>query len=196
METWLINRADRQDRLYDVRRELDNQGINAHLFSAIIDSCGWAGCRDSHLAIMEKCKKHQTFAIYEDDVHFLLDREATIRILTDAMDELPSNWDCLYLGASPQKPQIKYSNNLYLLTDAKTTHAIIWHNRELGAVNYILRHKQFIRKWDRYLYEIIQPLFNCFVTYPMLCTQRQTKSDIAKRSDCSTILKNYNKFCL
>jgi len=193
MNSYLINRNDRQDRLLDVRTEFIKQGINPHRFEAI--EGGWKGCRDSHLAILMKCKKDSIFAVYEDDVQFLLDKEATTRILSYAMVELPENWDALYLGASPQKLQTQYSDTLYLLDGAKTTHSIIWHNREDGAVEYIINHRGDIKKWDVYLLGVIQPKFNCFVTYPMLVTQRQTQSDTCKRSDVSTIITNYNKYC-
>jgi hypothetical protein len=193
MNSYLINRASRQDRLADMRIEFDKQGINPILFKAI--EGGWRGCRDSHLAILGKCKDWRAIAIYEDDVTFLHDREATMRILSNAKDDLPQDWDCLYLGASPRVPQTRYSENLYLLNNALTTHAIIWQNRPGGALEYILNHRDEIKKWDVFLAEVIQPMFNCFVVYPILVSQKQGHSDTCKRSDVSTILKNYNKFC-
>jgi GR25 family glycosyltransferase involved in LPS biosynthesis len=197
MDTWVINRSDRPERLHDVRIELENQQINAHRFEAIICPIGYMGCAASHLAIIiEKCKNQKIFMVLEDDAEFLLDREAVTRILADAMEELPSDWDLLYLGCSPQKPQVRYSDSLFLIDQAKCTHAMIWHNRDHGAIEYILNHKSDIRKIDRYLYEVIQPKFNCFATFPMLVTQKQSKSDVSKRSDCSTIEKNYNKYCV
>ena len=196
MVTYLINRVDRQDRLHDVRIELENQAMNAHLFPAIVDKIGWRGCRDSHLAIMEKCKNQRIYLVLEDDAEFLFDREATTRILADAMEELPSDWDALYLGASPQEPQERYSDTLFRLKNAKTTHSIIWHNRDHGALEYIWNHRADIGKIDRYLYEVIQSKFNCFAVSPMLITQKQTASNVSKRSDCGSILRNFNKYCI
>ena len=109
--------------------------------------------------------------------------------------QLPSKWDCLYLGASPKEPQVRYSDNLFRLNNAHVTHAIIWHNRKDGAVDYILEHRNEINKIDDYFAKVIQPRFNCFVIYPMLCTQKQTKSDTCGRSDVSTIVNNYNRYC-
>lgn len=196
MITYIINREDRQDRLHDIRIELENQQINAHLFPAVIDPIGWKGCRDSHIAILEKCKDKSLLTIYEDDVTFLFDREATIRILADAMEQLPKDFDCLYLGCSPQVPQERYSENLYRIRNAKCTHAILWHNRKGGAIEYILSHKEDVGKFDRYLYEIIQRRFLCFAVYPMLCSQRESKSNISKRTDVSSIERNFNKYCI
>jgi GR25 family glycosyltransferase involved in LPS biosynthesis len=196
MEVFVINRSDRQDRLHDIRIELENQGMNAHRFEAIIDPIGYKGCTLSHLELLKKNVGLRIWMVLEDDAEFLYDREATTRILSDAMEELPDNWDILYLGCSPQSPQEQYDDRLYHITNAKCTHAIIWHNRDHGAVEYIMNHKADIGKIDRYLYGVIQPKFNCFATFPMLVTQKQTRSDIAKRSDCSTILKNFNKYCI
>src|ERR1035437_6423322 len=141
MKTFVINRADRQDRLHHIKIELENQGMNAHRFEAIINKVGYIGCRDSHISVIEKCRNQRVFTVLEDDAEFLFDREATTRILADAMEELPSDWDLLYLGCSPQKPQVRYSDTLFRIDFAKVTHAIIWHNRDHGAIEYILNHK-------------------------------------------------------
>jgi hypothetical protein len=195
METYVINRSDRPDRLHDIRIELENQGMNAHLFPAIIDKVGYKGCRDSHLAIMEKCRNETMFMILEDDAEFLLPKTMTELVIKGALEQLPSDWDALYLGASPQEPQEGYSTNLFRLRNAKTTHAIIWHNHSGSALQYILAHKSDIGKTDRYLYEVIMPKFQVYCTYPMLVTQKQSASNVSKKSDCSTILTNYNLYC-
>jgi GR25 family glycosyltransferase involved in LPS biosynthesis len=196
MKTYVINRQDRPDRLHDVRIELENQGLNAHRFEAIIDKIGYKGCTKSHLAIMEQCQNNSQYLILEDDAEFLHPKTTTELILKGALEQLPSDWDALFLGCSPQEPQERYSNNLFRLRKAKTSHAILWHNRPNGAVQYILSHKHDIKKWDRYLYEVIMPKFQVYCTYPMLITQKQSASNVSKRSDCSTILKNFNKYCI
>jgi GR25 family glycosyltransferase involved in LPS biosynthesis len=196
MDTWLINRSDRQDRLHDIRIELENQGMNAHLFPAIIDKVGYSGCRDSHIAVMEKCRNESTFMVLEDDATFLCEKYYTQLFIKAAMVQLPRDWDALFLGCSPQEPQERYSNNLFRLRNAKTTHSIVWHNRKGGAVEYILNHKEDIGKFDVYLYEAIMPKFNIFTVYPMLVTQKQSTSNVSKKSDCSSILRNYQKYCI
>ena len=170
--------------------------MNAHLFSAIIDPVGYIGCTKSHLSIMEKCKKENVFIILEDDAEFLHPKLNTDIVMRVAFSQLPTDWDALYLGASPQEPQERYSNNLFRLRNAKTTHSIFWHNHSGSALQYIMTHKTDIGKIDRYLYEVIQPKFNIFCVYPMLVTQKQSASNVSKRSDCATILKNYQKYCI
>jgi GR25 family glycosyltransferase involved in LPS biosynthesis len=138
------------------------------------------------------CKNDVAFQIFEDDVLFLDDYHTLVE---KALMELPPDWDALFLGASPQENQERYSPHLFRLKNAKCTQAIIWHNRENGAVDWILSHRSDIGKIDRYYYETIFPKFNCFLIYPLLCTQTQFDSDTCGRSDVSTIQKNYNLYC-
>ena len=193
MNIYVINRSDRPQRLSDVREELSSQNLNAHVFSAVIAKPGWVGCTESHLAIMEKCKGEKTYMILEDDVRF---RFANIMWwVSGNMEALPSDWDCLYLGGSPQEPQEKYSDKLFRARHVKCTHAIVWNNRPNGAVEYILSHRSDIKKIDVYLANVIQMNFNCFLARPLLATQHQYLSDTCKKSDVSTIITNYFKYC-
>ena len=187
--TFVINLDRRPDRWVTVSKHLAEQGIAVTRFPAI--DGGWKGCRDSHLAVMEKCKDKDVFMILEDDVLFV----QPTGIINIADTQLPEDWDCLYLGASPKEPQERYSENLYRIKNSHVTHAIIWNNRPDGAVDYILRHRAEIEKIDDYFVKEIQPIFNCFLTRPLVCIQTQTQSDTCKRSDVSTIGKNYQKYC-
>jgi hypothetical protein len=196
METYVINRSDRPDRLHDVRIELENQNMNAHRFEAVIDKFGYKGCTLSHLAVMEKCKGVRIFTVLEDDCEFIYPKSFSTAIIEQGLQDMPDIWDCLYLGMSPQEPQKQYTDFLYKVKNVKCTHAIIWHNRDHGALEYIMNHKADIGKIDRYLYEVIQPKFNCFAVFPMLVTQKQSASNVSKRSDCESILKNFNKYCI
>lgn len=192
MTTYLINREDRPQRLAHAREQLQTQNLNAHVFKAIVGSPGWKGCATSHLSIMERCRNEETFTVFEDDVLFLGDYHSAVEL---AMEELPHNWDLLSLGCSPQEPFERYSEHLFKMGKSFTTHAIIWHTRYNGAVEHILSHKRDIKKIDVFFSEFVYPNFNCFVSYPLLVTQAQFKSDTCTRSDVSTIEKNFNKYC-
>jgi len=189
MVNYVINLNRRRDRWEVVKEHLNEQGLFVTRFPAIDN--GWKGCRDSHLSIMEKAIRGVPFAIYEDDVLFVED----MSYLSEAYSQLPPDWDCLYLGASPKQPQDRFSENLFRLYNAHTTHAIIWRRRDGGAIDFILSHRKEINKIDDYFALVIQGLFNCFVVFPLLATQTQTKSDTCTRSDTSTIVKNYYLYC-
>jgi GR25 family glycosyltransferase involved in LPS biosynthesis len=191
MKSYCINLNRRADRWVLVREEFAKQGLHVTRFTAIDEKPGWVGCRESHLAVMEICKDEEIFAVFEDDVTFIED----MSYVNEAMSQLPKNWDALFLGASPQEPQERYSDNLFKLSNAWCTHSIIWHNRPNGAVEYILKHRQEIKKIDVFFSVAIYPNFNIFLMNPLICTQIQTQSDCCKRSDLSTIQFNYSKFC-
>jgi GR25 family glycosyltransferase involved in LPS biosynthesis len=194
MITYLINREDRPQRLAHAREQLQAQNLNAHVFKAIVGSPGWKGCRDSHVSLMERCRNEETFQILEDDVLFLGDYHSAVE---NAMWELPNEWDALFLGASPQEPFERYSEHLFKMGKAFTTHAIIWHTRYKGAVEFILSNKKDIHKIDVFFNDFIYSNFNCYCIYPLLCIQSGSfSSDTCKVSDVSTISKNYNLFCI
>lgn len=193
MRNFVINLDRRSDKWAYMRCELDRVGINVTRFSAFDTKPGWHGCRDSHIKLMEECRDEGVFLILEDDVKFLCDDP--VGVVLDVMEELPYDWDALFLGASPQEPQEKYSKHLYRLKNSLTAHAIVWHNRHKGAIERILCDKTHIKKIDIYLSDTIYPNYNCFLIKPLIATQVQFKSDTCGRSDVSTIEKNYNKYC-
>ena len=194
MRTFLINLDRRPDRWVVVREHLADMDISVTRFSGIDN--GWRGCRDSHLeCIRQIWQEKKAGMILEDDVEFLVTKNHLIDYLVDVKSQLHPDWDALYLGASPQEPQIRYSQNLFRLNNAWCTHAIIWNPRKGGAMAYILDHKSEINKIDVFFANEVMPRFNIFITYPMICTQRQTQSDTCKRSDTSTLLTNYNLYC-
>jgi hypothetical protein len=192
MRAYVINLDRRADKWAYMRTELERMNIRVTRFPAINTKPGWKGCRDSHLAVMELCKDENMFTVYEDDVTFLGGMQA----IRDSFNELPYDWDMLSLGCSPQEPFERYSPHLFKMGRAWTLHAVIWRNREGGAVEHILANKDRIGKIDVFFSEEVYPKFNCFVTYPLVCTQVQFSSDTCTRSDASTIMTNYNNFCI
>ena len=192
MKIFIINRADRPERLAHAREELQRNGLNAHRIEASIETHGWKGCRDSHLRILEENNNERYFIIIEDDLQIL---DGFHQTMVNAINELPADWDMLYLGANPCKEQEIYSPYLYRLNGAYCTHAIVWHPRPNGALEYVLEHKDEILKIDVFFSNVLMPKFNVFLTKPMIVTQKQFQSDTCQRSDVSKIQENYNKYC-
>jgi len=188
----VINRDERTDRWTVVEKHLKDNGFNPIRFSAI--EGGWRGCRDSHLWLLFENRKYKYTIIFEDDIEFLVDDP--IPLIYQIMDELPLNFDALYLGASPQEPFEWYTPHLFKMGKAFCTHATIWHNRKGGAVEYILNHVDKIDKIDVFFSDYVYPDFNCYLSSPMIASQRQTQSDCCKRSDLSTLVTNYKKYCI
>jgi GR25 family glycosyltransferase involved in LPS biosynthesis len=190
MKTWVINLDRRIERWYYIREHLAEHDLKPIRFTAIDKNPGWVGCRQSHLEILRQSRNEDAILIFEDDAMFVND----MAIVDMAIEQLPINYDVLYLGASPQEPQERYSKNLFRLHNALCLHAYLITNNN-GCIDYILNHAETIRKIDDFFAHDVQYHFNCFVCYPIVCTQRQFQSDTCKRSDVSTILTNFNKFC-
>jgi hypothetical protein len=109
--------------------------------------------------------------------------------------QLPSNADMLFYGISPQEPLEQYSEYLFRVRNSLCMHAyVIWNTN--GLMDFVLRHRYEINKIDKWFSERVYPFYNCFVVYPLWVVQRQYPSDTCKRSDVSTIEKNFRKFVI
>ena len=192
MSIYIINRADRPQRLAHMREQLRVQKLNGRRVEAVIDKPGWKGCAKSHLQVIEEHKDDLFWLVLEDDVKFLGDVQGTLKV---ALKELPEDWDILYLGCNPRKHQKQYSEHLFKIDGAVCNHAVLYHPREGGLVEYLLAHKDEVEKIDRYFMEVLQPKFNCYCVYPLLATQdSKFKSDTCKRADYDQIFTNYLKY--
>lgn len=187
----VINKEDRPERLGAAMGQFAKFGLNAEVFPALPG--GWRGCRDSHLAVLEKYRAEKFLLVFEDDVLFL--SEPLPRLMQVVEEELPHGWDMLYLGISPTRKYRRETPHLFRVNGGYTTHAILWHNKPDGAIDYILTHRDEIGKIDNFYSDVIHKRFGCFVIYPMLATQGQYKSDTCKRSDAGSIIRNFNRFC-
>jgi GR25 family glycosyltransferase involved in LPS biosynthesis len=190
MKCFVINLDRRPERWVVIREHLADLEISITRFTGIDN--GWRGCRDSHIeCIRQIWQSKEPGMVLEDDAEFI----ASKGFINDAMLQLPKDWDALFLGASPQEPQQRYSNNLFRLKNAWCMHAVIWNPRKNGAMAYILDHKEDIQKIDVFMAQEIMPRFNVFISYPMIVHQRVTDtSDTCKRSDVTTIDTNYQKY--
>lgn len=118
----------------------------------------------------------------EDDVVF---RE--LGHLPQAISELPNDWDILYLGANlicwnnGEPDPERFSEHLFRVRAAWTTHAIAYHKR---CVRKILEGQPSFdaQMWDNYLSQRL-PELNAFCVAPMVAWQRPRYSQIWSRED-------------
>ncbi len=145
----------------------------------------------SHLTIM-KAQSEFPFLICEDDCLLLQPWE----LVNKAMSQLPNNWDALWLGATLQKPITRYSENLFRLHSGHALHAVIYNSKKLidfAVENYNPVKYKVLDVLTAYT---IQKQFNCFITYPIVATQRSCISDINGRflDNYNEIINSYNKY--
>ena len=178
----LNERPDKLDTFYE--QEFPFEVSRAEAIKA---SPGWVGCRDSHFRILEGIKG--VTLVMEDDCKIIEDWKLVER----AMNQLPKDWDLLYLGATLNTDLKKYSDNLYRLQDGWTTHAIIYNGRRVA--DFVLKCKNKVQKIDVFYADVVQHRFNCFITYPMAATQREGFSDVINRHvDYKVITDRYQKY--
>jgi len=189
MKAYVINLDKRPDRM---KLFLENKiPFKVERYSGLVRAKGEDGCTDSHMDILSK-QTEFPFIIFEDDCWIIEDWE----IVEKAMTQLPSNWDALWLGANLRIRLPRYSENLYWLRRAYCTHAIIYGSKRM--VDFILEKKEALAKgqnFDIFYCKDVQRRFNCFITYPMVATQRSDYSDIAKveTNNAQYLLQEYKK---
>jgi GR25 family glycosyltransferase involved in LPS biosynthesis len=178
MHTKIINLDFRTDRWETVVPEVSRFGITD---IERVDACkgGYMGFNRS---VKKALQGEGELLLLEDDVIFYYDfedvrTEFTIKDLHDARALLPSDWDLLYLGANLKSPQLKYNSKLYRITDAWTSHAILY---SVKGRAYCRDHfdpeKEVI--YDEWLRTHAQKNLQCFVIAPMIAFQADGWSDI------------------
>ena len=190
LKVFCLNLDDRPDRWEEVQQEVKKIGVEIERFSAVKHQRGHTGCITSHMQLWEKARSLGTWMTIEDDILFLDNaRENLIK----AIDQLPLNWDMLYLGATLNQPLARVDENLLRIKKGWTTHGIIYNNQN-GVVDFILEGMDEF-KVDVFIADIVQERFNCYMCYPMVATQRPGRSDIVnKYTDYHAITDRYKKY--
>ena len=117
----------------------------------------------------------------------------TFGILNKSLDELPKDWDLLYLGCNLDNsygsfPISPFSNNLFRVSSAHTTHAMALNGPFIKRFSEEVGGEQDIAEWiiknetiDIFLCRNLLRYINAFVTNPMLILQDESFSDIEGR---------------
>lgn len=154
------------------------------------------GCWFSHYNILKNAQKlnYNKILILEDDFIFNVKSEDLNFKLNCCIDELPQNWDLLYLGAYFVKgydyeAKISYSKNLYKVNTAFCTHSICY--SKLGINKIILCMEKFfhdlsfmISNYDGLGWFYVKEFLyqnNCYASKEFLCGQKEGFSDIEGR---------------
>ncbi len=140
---------------------------------------GEFGCNMSQIkAVVHSISLNAKTPLFlEDDVVF--DKQAN-KILNQAVDQLPSDWDILYLGGHPRGPAQKVSSSL-----AKVSRFSFSVSRPLPRSTLLT----FFDEWTNRVskptapYDFILGNFaekcNAYCVYPIICKQRPGRSEIA-----------------
>jgi GR25 family glycosyltransferase involved in LPS biosynthesis len=173
----VINLPKRVDRLIEVSQELDNYGIEFDLVDGIEHEKGAEGLRQTVENILKDSiqKKHKAILIFEDDCLFVEPKDVVDRTMEDAIKDLPEYWHILYLSAQATDGfKRRHSSALLQLDKAFATHS--WAISLQGMKEIIAAGLE--APIDNSIVDKVQPMQKCFITYPILTTQRAGVSDI------------------
>lgn len=108
--------------------------------------------------------------------------------LEQAISELPSDWDILYLGANlilqpgfGECNPVRHSEHLFRIDAAWTTHAVAYNKKCVFEI--LARQSEFsVQMFDQYLSNRLKE-FNTFVVAPMIAYQRPRFSSIWQKDE-------------
>lgn len=173
-----INLDHRTDRWKLSEEEFMRLGISVDRFSAISDENPMRGIHMSYQKIFRENAGKQILVL-EDDVHFT----RSYASLVEAYNELPEDWDMLYLGGNATQTLKRAGNWLYRATGVVTTHAILY-SAKITA--WLAKNMEVPKEVDRsntidvWFAKTVQPIKQAFIVYPQIAEQRFGYSDICK----------------
>lgn len=133
------------------------------------------------------------FAIFEDDIIF----DPMWKHINEAGQQLPGDWDALYLGANicgDWELPVKYSTFLSRLPNAWMTHAIVY---SMKGARYVLDNfdPNTFPVYDEWLRVNMMPRGSVYLLTPMSCYQKPIYSDIWQRdADYTSVHWDGNKW--
>lgn len=139
---------------------------------------GDVGCTLSHKKVAEKAKSEglENYLVLEDDVLF---RSGMDKLFPIFWQEVPSDWDLVYLGANHNNTNpSKISDKVVKVNGSYTTHAMAIKNTMYDALIEVWGRKN--KPVDVLLSEL-HSQFNCYSLYPNLAGQRAGFSDILNK---------------
>jgi GR25 family glycosyltransferase involved in LPS biosynthesis len=175
-----INLDRRQDRRLECESELLRVGIKAERFQAYEGNNKALGFNKSQWNVLNESKDAKSILILEDDIVF-----TNLDHLPEALEELPEDWDVLYLGANINGTKLeRYSRHLFKIRNSYTTHAVAYSSK---MAKWIVENfpfytddyeKEGLTIYDEWLRVNVQEQFKSFLIYPMVAEQRISFSDI------------------
>lgn len=185
MKTYIINLPHRTDRIKEMVLLGNLTGPNESEIFLATDGSGFSfemskrirghmGCWDSHRRLIKKIKGENNgmTLVLEDDCDFVMRYAEKFQ---EYLDELPEDWDLLYLGGVNQDAPERYSEHLDYAKNILQTHAYIVRDKFVPTLLGVLENHRW--KVDIVFSEAIKR-GKCFICNPPIAVQRQSHSDI------------------
>jgi GR25 family glycosyltransferase involved in LPS biosynthesis len=181
---YCINLDHRVDRWQDSLREFTKEGIEVERFSATYGESRTIAFNTSQKGVLEKSLVDgaNNPLVLEDDVEI----RSTMH-LHYAMNELPEDWDIIYLGGNiigvdviPFRKPIRYSAHLFSVVDCWQTQSVGYSRK---MVEWLVQNFKVDCGWiyDEFLRQEVLHKFKAFIVAPQITLQRKSFSDIWDR---------------
>jgi GR25 family glycosyltransferase involved in LPS biosynthesis len=176
---YCINLPKRIDRLLKFVEEMEKYEIEFEIVNAIEKENGAEGLRETVENIFKEAidKKYEQILIFEDDCYFVEGKSTVDWTMDNAIKELPEDYHILYLGGQLTNGfKRRQGMSLFQADMIFATHA--WALSRQGMMEIISYGLE--SPIDNSVVKTIQTQQKCFITYPLLASQRAGFSDIGK----------------
>lgn len=171
---YCLNQSSRPDRWEQAQDEFNRVGIDPIRFYSVLNKEPWKSFCISQKLLIETIiqKGHNITLCLEDDVIF-----KNYDKLQEYTNDLPNDWDILYLGANITDPNpVQAGKNILKIRSAWTTHAICYNRKVLDSINKY--NPDVHGMYDDWLSREVLPNVNAYCVKPMIAWQRPGYSDL------------------
>ena len=174
--TFVINLAERSDRLESVRTSFSNWPVPVERFNAVKLRPGWKGCLASHKKLLEfaKEKGYPYILILEDDCELTPNGQERFQQLLPILQQRSSEWD-VFLGGVTYLDDVRViqDNPPLFQVSANTTHFCLFN---ANGVRKVLQNWHENDPYDVFLRRNVR----IWCTSPHIAIQSESYSDITK----------------
>lgn len=166
------------ERMPQIVAEMFKYSLKYDMVQAVLDDDGIKGLQLSmeNVFIDALGKGFKNILVIEDDAVFECDNP--VEKINQCISELPSDFECLQLGANLVLPPEPYSENLMKVKYSHSTHAVIYSRSVIWKILGVLDKKTHL---DALIYKHIQSRGNCYCSKELIINQRDGFSFIEKR---------------
>lgn len=193
-KVFIISLPESYDRRKLIEGEMKEHGIEYEIFEATKDEVGFIGLLKTIKKLFTECleKGYQNVWVNEDDCTFLC---PPVAFINEVWPQLPISYHCLYIGLNLLSPPQRISENVLKIGSAYSSHSIVY-SREAMRIILTILEQQMDTPFDILLMQHLQPLHECYCTFPMLATQKEGYSFIEKKKiNWATVMSmTYSKF--
>ncbi len=168
----IVHQVSRPDRMMKIPEEMAKMFLEYDIYHAV-DPPGLTNramcCSCSHIDALRG--ETGLLLVCEDDVTFL---DQCREVFNRAFEQLPEDWDMLYLGGNIHEPAERYSENLFRIKmGVHCNHAILYSEKARSTIlsTYNVWESGY-EAYDHWLYMVGQGMMNCFMCSPMIAYQR------------------------